>query len=53
MAKIQEAINRLFKDVFVCNKCQSKMRTRPIKVLEGKLKCRKCGKHSFRPLKKK
>jgi len=53
MAKIQEAQNRLFKNVFVCKKCSSKIRARPIKILEGKVKCRKCGKKAFRPLKKK
>ena len=53
MAKIPEAQNRLFKNVFVCKKCQSKLKTEPLKVLEGKAKCRKCAGKSFRPLKKK
>ncbi len=51
--KIPEAVNRLFKNVFVCKKCQSKIRAKPLSVLEGKVKCRKCGKKAFRPLKKK
>lgn len=51
--KIPEAQKRLFKNVFVCKRCQSKLRTEPLKVLEGKVKCRKCGAKSFRPLKKK
>ena len=51
--KIPEAQNRLFKNVFVCKNCQSKKRADPLKILEGKIKCRKCGKKSFRPLKKK
>jgi len=53
MAKIPEAQNRLFKNVFVCKKCQSKRKAEPLKILEGKVKCRKCQKKSFRPLKKK
>jgi ribosomal protein L40E len=53
MAKIPEAQKRLFKNVFVCKKCKSKIRTEPLKVLEGKVKCRKCSARSFRPLKKK
>lgn len=51
--KIPEAQNRLFKNIFVCKKCQSKIRTEHLKVLAGKVKCRKCKGKSFRPLKKK
>ncbi len=53
MAKIQEASNRLFKNVFVCKKCQTKIRAEPQKILRGKVKCRKCKKSAFRPLRKK
>jgi len=53
MAKIPEASNRLFKNVFVCKKCHSKIRAEPQKILRGKVQCRKCGKSSFRPLRKK
>jgi len=53
MAKIPEAQNRLFKNVFVCKDCKSKMKAKPIQILGGKVKCRKCGKKAFRPLKKK
>jgi len=53
MAKILEAGNRLFKNVFVCKRCQTKMRASPIRILEGKIKCRKCKKKAFRKLKKK
>lgn len=51
--KIPEAQNRKFKNVFVCRKCQTKMHADPQKILKGKVKCRKCKKVSFRPLKKK
>jgi len=53
MAKIPEAQNRLFKNVFVCKKCQTKIRAEPQKILKGKVKCRKCKKRRFRPLRKK
>lgn len=53
MAKILEAQNRLFKNVFVCKACHSKIRSDPQKILKGKVKCRKCKKTAFRPLKKK
>ena len=53
MAKIPEAQNRLFKNFFVCKKCQTKIKSSPVKILEGKVKCRKCKKSAFRPLKKK
>jgi predicted Zn finger-like uncharacterized protein len=53
MAKIPEAQNRLFKNVFICKNCQSKIKADPIKILEGKVKCRKCKKRAFRPIKKK
>ena len=53
MAKIPEAQNRLFKNVFVCKKCQTKIKSTPVKILEGKVRCRKCKKSAFRPLKRK
>jgi hypothetical protein len=53
MAKIPEATNRLFKNVFVCKKCQTKIRADSQKILKGKVKCRKCDKKAFRPLKRK
>ncbi|MBA7494853.1 hypothetical protein ES702_05431 [subsurface metagenome] len=53
MAKIPEAQRRLFKNVYVCKKCKTKIRADPQKILKGKIKCRKCKKSAFRPLKKK
>jgi len=51
--KIPEAQNRLFKNMFVCQKCGNKMRADPQKILKGKIRCRKCSKGQFRVLKKK
>ncbi|MEK6913339.1 MAG: hypothetical protein AABW47_01580 [Nanoarchaeota archaeon] len=53
MVKILEATNRLFKNVFVCKDCRTKTRADPQKILKGKVKCRKCKKKAFRPLRKK
>jgi len=53
MAKIPEAMNRLFKNIFICKNCKSKIRARQIKILEGSIKCRKCGKKDFRTIRKK
>lgn len=52
MAKIPEAQNRLFKNVFICKNCKSRMRADIQKVLKGKVRCRKCGKVAFRAIKK-
>ena len=53
MAKIPEAQNRLFKNVFVCKKCQIKQKADPQKILKGKVKCRKCNEYLFRYFKNK
>lgn len=53
MAKIPAAQNRLFKNIFVCRKCKSKIRVQPSKVMEGKAKCRKCKSKYLRPIRKK
>jgi DNA-directed RNA polymerase subunit RPC12/RpoP len=51
--KIPAAQNRMFKNVFVCKNCSSKIRAEAKKILEGSVKCRKCGKKSFRQIRKK
>ncbi len=51
--KIPAAQARLFKNVFVCKSCSTKMRADPKKILERKVKCRKCGKREFRAIRKK
>jgi formylmethanofuran dehydrogenase subunit E len=44
---------RLFKNVFVCKNCKTKMRADSRKILDGKVRCRKCLKKAFRPIRKK
>ncbi|MFA6023243.1 MAG: hypothetical protein WC781_04095 [Candidatus Pacearchaeota archaeon] len=52
MAKILVAQNRLFKNVFLCKKCGAKVRVDPKKILESKVRCRKCKGKAFRAIKK-
>jgi hypothetical protein len=52
MAKILEATNRLFKNVFICKNCHAKIKADPQKILKGKVRCRKCKKGAFRAVKK-
>lgn len=51
--KIPEAQNRMFKNIFVCKACQSKIRAEPLKIITGKVKCRKCKGKKFRPINRK
>ena len=53
MAKIPEAENRMFKNVFVCKACKRKVRAPSLKVSAGKAKCRKCSSTALRTVRKK
>ncbi len=53
MAKFEEAINRKFRNVFVCRRCKSKIRAPNLKVLAGKISCRKCSAKTLKPKRKK
>jgi ribosomal protein L40E len=53
MAKIPAAQARLFKNIFVCKECKTKIRTEPIRVISGKVRCRKCKSNRLRPIRKK
>jgi len=47
--KIPEvAARRLFKNMYVCMKCNAKMRAQAAKVKKKKIKCRKCGSKALR-----
>ncbi len=52
MAKFKEAEARIFRNVFICRKCKSKIRAEPQKVRLGKVKCRKCNSKNLRPKRK-
>ena len=49
MAKFAEAENRIFKNVWVCMKCNATMRSSPGQKPD---KCRKCNAKSFRAKRK-
>jgi len=44
---------RLYKNMFVCKNCKAKLRADSRKIIEGKVRCRKCLKKCFRPVRKK
>jgi ribosomal protein L40E len=48
MPKFKEAMDRIFKNMFVCRICKSKIRADPLKVRLGLVKCRKCKSKKLR-----
>ncbi len=53
MVKFPEAQLRLYKNVFVCRKCKTKMRSMPSKVRDKKISCKNCSSRALRPVRKK
>lgn len=53
MAKIDVADHRMFSGVFVCKTCKRKVRSNIMKVMRGKVSCRKCGGKALRVKRKK
>lgn len=53
MVKFPEAEARKFRNVFVCKVCKTKLRAPNLKVIQGKISCRKCGSYALRPVRKK
>ncbi len=53
MVKFPEAEARFFRNIFVCRKCKSKVRAPNLKVVQGKVNCRKCGSKALRPVRRK
>ena len=53
MARFPEANARLFENIFVCKVCKKKVRAPNMKVLRGKVRCRKCQSKALRVKKKK
>ena len=52
-SKFPEAEARMFKNMFVCRTCKSKIRTTNLRVLAGKTRCRKCGGKALKTMRKK
>ncbi len=53
MVKFAESQARKFRNIFVCKKCSTKIRSQSMKVIHGKVKCRRCQGKKFRPVRKK
>jgi formylmethanofuran dehydrogenase subunit E len=53
MTKFPEAEARRFHNIFVCKVCKSKIRAPNMKVIEGRISCRKCANKKLRTVKKK
>lgn len=43
------AYGRLFKNVFICLRCNAKLKADTVKVSRGLIKCRKCHSYKLRP----
>jgi len=53
MVKFPEAEARKFRNIFICKKCKSKVRANNMKVIQGKVTCRKCSSPKLRTVRKK
>ena len=53
MVKFDEAAARKFQNIFICRRCKSKIRAPNLKVIAGKISCRKCGSKQLKPKRKK
>jgi len=51
--KLPAAQARLYKNIFICKNCNARVRADSRKIIEGKIRCRKCLKRVFRPIRKK
>jgi len=51
--KLPAAQARLYHNIFVCKHCKAKIRADPRKIIDKKVRCRKCLKKDFRPIRKK
>ena len=53
MAKIPEAMTRMYKNKYICKNCKSAIRADPLKINEGLVTCRTCQFNKFRAPRKK
>ena len=51
--KIPAAMDRLFKNIFICKNCSARIRADPKKIAEKSVRCRRCKKSVFRTTRKK
>ena len=53
MAKFEEALKRNYSRKYVCKKCKSIIKADAMKVIAGKITCRKCNSKKLRSPRKK
>ena len=53
MVKFAEAEVRKFRNVFICRKCKSKIKAPNMKIIQGKVRCRRCASKVFKAVRKK
>jgi len=53
MARFDATVGRLFRRVFVCRRCKTKIRTDISRIMLGNIQCRKCQGKAFRVIKSK
>ncbi len=53
MVKFAEANIRKFRNMFACRKCKSKIKAPNLKIIEGKISCRRCASKQFKAIRKK
>jgi formylmethanofuran dehydrogenase subunit E len=53
MVKFPEAEARKFRNIFVCRRCKTKIRSPNVKIIQGKIKCRRCSGKAFKAVRKK
>ncbi|MFC1742175.1 hypothetical protein ACFL3V_06580 [Nanoarchaeota archaeon] len=53
MAKFDEAAIRKFTNIFICRRCKSKIRAPNLKVIAGRISCRKCSNKTLKPKRRK
>jgi len=53
MARFPEAEIRMFRNIFVCKRCKTKIRSPNVKITAGTVKCRRCNSKAFRSVRRK
>ena len=53
MVKFAEGYARKFRNIFVCKDCSTKIRAQSMKIIQGKVKCRRCQGKKFKAVRKK
>ena len=53
MVKFHEADVRKFRNVFICRKCKTKIKSPSAKITQGKVSCRRCRSKYFKAVRKK